>query len=214
MSYHRFLEWIPSTLLPLCLYLQHCCGDCCGVSFIDSTSLNVCHHCRIDRHQVFQGLAAWGKASVDCFFGLKLHLVVNAPGELLNLTVTPGNVDDRRPVPELLRPLFGKVFANRGYVSQPLAAQLLQDYGIEFFAKPQRNMKNRLMRLQDKLLTRKCCLIKTIIDQPKNISQIEHSRHCLLVVNCFAHLFCGLIAYLNRPKKPGLDLDDELTATA
>ncbi|ARI80007.1 hypothetical protein BH695_0726 [Microcystis aeruginosa PCC 7806SL] len=33
------------------------------------------------------------------------------------------------------------------------------------------------MRLQDKLLSRKRCIIDTIIDQLKNISQIEHSRH-------------------------------------
>lgn len=213
VSYHRFLEWMPSTLLPLCVYLQQCFGDCSGVSFIDSTSLKVCHNRRIGRHRVFDGLAARGKTSVDWFFGFKLHLVVNDSGELLNMTVTPGNVDDRRPVPELLQTLCGKVFADRGYVSQPLATQLWQDYGIEFFAKPRRNMKNRLMRLQDKLLTRKRCIIETIIDQLKKISQIEHSRH-RAPVNCFAHILCGLIAYCHRPKKPSLDLDNNLTPNA
>mgnify|MGYP003335318611 CR=1 FL=1 len=34
-------------------------------------------------------------------------------------------------------------------------------------------MKNQLMQLQDKLLSRKRCIIETIIDQLKNISQIE-----------------------------------------
>ena len=38
-------------------------------------------------------------------------------------------------------------------------------------------MKNKLMRLTDKLLARKRAIIETIIDQLKNISQIEHSRH-------------------------------------
>lgn len=213
VSYHRFLEWIPSTLLPLCAYLQHCFGDCSGVSFIDSTSLKVCHNRRIASHRVFDGLAARGKTSVDWFFGFKLHLVVNDRGELLTMTVTPGNLDDRRPVPALLQALFGKVFADRGYVSHSLATQLLHDYGIEFFAKPRRNMKNRLMRLHDKLLARKRCIIETIIDQLKNISQIEHSRH-RSPVNCFAHILCGLIAYCHRPKKPSLDLDNDWAATA
>lgn len=39
------------------------------------------------------------------------------------------------------RGLFGKIFADRGYVSQKLAAQLLADFGIQFVAKPRRNMK-------------------------------------------------------------------------
>lgn len=88
-------------------------------------------------------MAARGRTSVDWFFGFKLHLVVNEHGELLNLTLTPGNTDDRKPLAQLLKVLFGKVFADRGYVSSRLAQQLLQTWGIEFFAKPRRNMKNR-----------------------------------------------------------------------
>ena len=93
------------------------------------------------------------------------------------MSLTPGNVDDRKPVVDLLKDLWGKVFADRGYVSQKLATKLLKDLGIEFFAKPKRNMKNKLMRLHDKLLSRKRSIIETINDQLKNVSQIEHSRH-------------------------------------
>jgi hypothetical protein len=164
---------MPSTLLPLCVYLQHCYGDCTGISFIDSTSLKVCHNRRIKRHKVFKDMAARGKTSVDWFFGFKLHLVVNERGDLLNVTLTQGNIDDRKPVPLLLQDLFGVVFADRGYISQKLASQLLTDLGIQFFAKPRRNMKNKLMRLHDKLLSRQRSIIETIIDQLKNISQIE-----------------------------------------
>lgn len=123
------------------------------------------------------GIAQRGKTSVDWFFGFKLHLVVNEVGQLLNAQLTPGNVDDRRPIPDLLQGLFGKFFADRGGVSQKLANQLLEDFGIQFFAKPRRNMKNKLMRLHDKLLSRQRSIIETINDQLKNISQIEHSRH-------------------------------------
>lgn len=91
---------------------------------------------------MFKDLAARGKTSVDWFFGFKLHLVVNEFGQLLNVTLTPGNVDDRQPVADLLSELFGKIFGYRGYVSQKLASQLLQEFGIQFFAKPRRNMKN------------------------------------------------------------------------
>jgi transposase len=213
VSYNRFVEWMPSALLPLCVYLKHCFGSCTGISFIDSSSLKVCHNRRIRRHKVFQGLAARGKTSVDWFFGFKLHLVVNEQGELLNIQITPGNTDDRKPVEDLLKALYGKVFADRGYVSKVLAQRLFETYGIEFFAKPRRHMKNHLMRLTDKLLARKRAIVETIIDQLKNISQIEHSRH-RSPANFMVNVICGLIAYCHQPKKPSLNLDFVLPLSA
>jgi len=213
VSYNRFVEWMPSTLIPLCAYLRHCFGTCTGISFIDSTSLKVCHNRRIHTHKVFKPLAARGKTSVDWFFGFKLHLVVNDQGELLNVVLTPGNTDDRAPVPKLLRHLFGKVFGDRGYVSQKLAQQLWQQSGIQLVTKLKRNMKNRLMSLSDKLLLRRRAIIESIIDQLKNISQIEHSRH-RSPVNGFVNVICGLIAYCHQPKKPSLVIDQALPADA
>ena len=212
-SYQRFVDWIPSTLIPLCVHLKHGFGDCSGISFIDATALKVCHNRRINQHRVFDELAARGKTSVGWFYGFKVHLVVNEYGELLNMTLTAGNIDDRKPVPDLLAGLCGKVFADRGYVSKKLALQLLQDWGIEFFAKPKRNMKNALMKLSDKLLARKRSIIETVIDQLKNISQIEHSRH-RSPVNFMVNLMCGLIAYCHQPKKPALNLEWALPPAA
>lgn len=63
-------------------------------------------------HKVFKDWAARGKTSVDWFFGFKLHLVVNEQGELLNVLLTPGNTDDRKPMPRLLQQPFGKVFGD------------------------------------------------------------------------------------------------------
>ncbi|MBV5262372.1 IS982 family transposase [Cyanobacterium sp. Dongsha4] len=205
-SYQRFVQWIPSTIIPLCVYLKHCFGNCTGISFIDSTKIQVCHNRRIRQHKVFKNLAQRGKTSVDWFFGFKLHLVVNELGEIVNMSLTPGNVDDRKPVVDLLKELWGKVFGDRGYVSQKLATKLLKDFGIEFFAKPRRNMKNKLMRLHDKLLSRKRAIVETINDQLKNISQIEHSRH-RSPINFCVNILCGLIAYCHQPKKPHLSLE-------
>ena len=209
VSYQRFVSWMPSVLLPLCAYLRSCFGRCSGISFIDSTSLKVCHNRRIKQHKVFENLAARGKTSVDWFFGFKLHLVVNDTGELLNFTLTPGNTDDRTPVPKLLQQLFGKVFGDQGYVSQKLAKQLLKSTGVQLITKLRRNMKNRLLPLGDRLLLRKRSIIETIIDQLKNISQIEHSRH-RSPVNCLVNVVCGLIAYCHQPKKPSIAINYNL----
>jgi transposase len=205
VSYTRFVDFMPSALLPLCAYFQQTClGDCTGVSFIDSTSLDVCLNQRIASHKVFAGLAERGKTSTGWFFGFKLHLVINDRGELLRVYLTPGNVDDRNPVPKLLRKLFGKVFGDKGYISQPLREFLRQTFGVQLVTKLRSNAKNQLpMPLMDRILLRKRAIIESVIDQLKNISQIEHSRH-RSVSNFLVNLLCGLIAYAHQPKKPSL----------
>jgi len=133
-SDNRFVELMPSALVPWCGYLQTRKGACSGICLIDSTSLKVCHNRRIHSHQVFANCARRGKTSVDWFFGFKLHLVINDCGERLSLRLTPGNVDDRRPVPELVTDLFGKLFGDKGYISQPLFETLYDD-GLQLVTK-------------------------------------------------------------------------------
>lgn len=206
VSYTRFVEFIPSVLMPLCVYLRRSgFGTCTGISFMDSTALAVCKNPRIHSHKVFAGLAQRGKTSTGWFFGFKLHLVFNDRGELLNLLLTPGNVDDRQPVPKMVRKLFGKLFADKGYISKTLRAELLRTFNVQLVTGIRSNMKNALMPLMDKLLLRKRAIVETIIDQLKNISQIEHSRH-RSPANFLVNLICGLIAYCRQPKKPSLGL--------
>ena len=206
VSYTRFVEFIPSVLLPLCVYLRkHCLGICTGISFIDSTSLAVCKNPRIHSHRVFSGLAERGKTSTGWFFGFKLHLIFNDRGELLNLMLTPGNVDDRKPLPKMVLKLFGKLFADKGYLSKKLFEELLLTCNVQLITGIRSNMKNKLIPLMDKLLLRKRAISETIIDQLKNISQIEHSRH-RSPINFLVNLLCGLIAYCHQPKKPSLHL--------
>ena len=206
VSYTRFVEYIPSVLVPLLVYLRTCClGDCRGISFIDSTSLDVCLNQRIHSHKVFAGLAERGKTSMGWFFGLKLHLVANDRGELLQFCITPGNVDDRKPVRRLVKKLYGKLFGDKGYISQSLAQTLREMFDIHLITKLRKNMKGQLMTLSDRILLRRRAIIETIIDQLKNISQIEHSRH-RSVTNFFVNVLCGLIAYCHQPTKPSLGL--------
>ena len=206
VSYTRFVECIPSVLVPLAVYLRTCClGNCTGISFVDSTSLDVCLNQRIHSHKVFVGLAERGKSSMGWFFGFKLHLVINDRGEILQFCITPGNVDDRKPVPRLAKELFGKLFGDKGYISQSLAKSLSEMFDIQLITKLRKNMKNQLMNLSDRILLRRRAIIETIIDQLKNISQIEHSRH-RSVSNFFVNVLCGLIAYCRQPAKPSLGL--------
>lgn len=209
LSYTRFVELVPTLLVPLVAYLHTQFGPCTGITFIDSTKLVVCHNARIRPHRVFAGRAARGKTSTGWFYGFKLHLVVNDRGELLAFYLSAGNTDDRQPVPRLVRRLFGKLFGDKGYISQPLAQQLLVEQGLQLITRLRTNMRNRLMDVSDKLLLRKRALIETINDQLKNICQIEHTRH-RSPINFLINLVAGLIAYCHQPKKPSLHLDPYL----
>jgi DDE family transposase len=205
VSYQRFVSLIPGMLVPLLAYLQSRYGPCTGISFIDSTSLAVCESKRISQHRVFATDARRGKTSMGWFFGFKLHLAVNDRGDLLACCLTPGNVDDRTPVPQMVKRLRGKLFGDRGYISAPLTT-LLFEQGLQLITRLRKNMKDHLMPLSDKLLLRKRAIIESIIDQLKNISQIEHSRH-RSPTNFVVHVLAGLIAYSHQDKKPGLYLD-------
>jgi hypothetical protein len=204
VSYNRFVELLPGTRVPLCCFLVSRFGRCSGISFIDSTKMSVCHTRRIGSHKVMAEFAARGKTRVDWFYGFKLHRVINDPGEWLGVKMTAGNVDDRSPVLELARALFGKLFGDRGYISQTLFAQLWEQ-GVQLITKLRKNMKNKLMPLFDKLLLRKRAIIETVNDPLKNISQIEHSRH-RSPFNFFVNLLAGLVAYTFREKKPSLNI--------
>ncbi len=205
VSYPRFVALMPSALIPLCAYLGSLFGRCTGISFIDATPLAVCHNARIHQHKVFAGLAQRGKSSTGWFFGFKLHVVFNDHGELLDFMLTAGNVHDLKALPRLAKRLFGKLFGDKGYISAAMFRTLSESHAVQLITKLRRNMKNQLMPLADKLLLRKRAIAETIIDQLKNISQIEHTRH-RSPINFLVNLVCGLIAYCHQPIKPSLGL--------
>ena len=106
----------------------------------------------------------------------KLHLIINDRGELLAFKLTPGNVDDRKPVPDMTQNLVGKLFGDRGYISQALFEQLYEQ-GLQLITRRQKNMKQQLVKLTDKILLRKSSLIETVVVQKKlKVLKAAHSR--------------------------------------
>ena len=123
---------------------------------------------------------------------------------MLSFGLTPGNVDDRKPAPQMAERLWGKLVGDRGYISQPLFEQLFAR-GVQLITPLRKNMRNRLVVLADRLLTRKRSLIETINKQLKNVSQIVHTRH-RSPINFLVNLTAGLIAYTWQDKKPSIHL--------
>ena len=208
VSYNRFVELMQSVIMPMTIFAKTCClGSCTGISFIDSTPIRVCKNKRITRNKVFKDIATTGKSTMGWFHGFKLHIVINDKGELLSFAVTQANVDDREPLKNegFLNQIFGKLFADKGYISEKLQKLLFVD-GIELITSIRNNMKNSLMLMSDKILLRKRSVIETVNDELKNICQVEHSRH-RSVGNFITNLIAGIIAYHFLPKKPSIKFE-------
>ena len=208
LSYNRFVERQRKVALHLLMFLNICAlGKCTGISIIDSTPIVSCHIKRMHMHKTMRGLAAMGKCTMGWFFGFKLHLVINDKGEIIQWMLTPGNTDDRDPLKneKFMEKLFGKLFADRGYISQDLFEKLFID-DIHLVTKIKKNMKNSLMNIYDKICLRKRAVIETVNDELKNICQIEHTRH-RSVDNFVTNLISALIEYNFMPKKPQMNIE-------
>lgn len=204
LSYNRFVSLVPTVFAPLCAYLQSQKASFDGIGFVDSTPIIVCNPKRIYGHKVFKGLAEIGKTTKGWFYGFKLHLICNHCGELVSCQITPGNVDDRFPIPEMTKNLFGKLFGDKGYISKKLFEELFSR-GLQLITGIKGNMKNKLMPMFDKLILRKRSMIESINNQLKNVFQIEHTRH-RSPVNGFINIIAGVIAFTHHDKKPKLDI--------
>jgi len=130
-------------------------------------------------------------------------------GKSLILWLLTANTDDRTPLKtdHFLKKLFGKLYADKGYISKELTS-LLFEQGLHLVTGMKNNMKNSLMTMKDKILLRKRSVIETINDQLKNIAQVEHSRHRSFG-NFITNLVAGLIAYSFQEKKPSIKFETE-----
>lgn len=203
VSYNRFVELEKQVSVPLALFIKKVLlGKYTGISFVDSTPLRVCRNQRIHIHKVFKGIAQRGKCSMGWFFGFKLHLICNEKGEILNFMITPGDVDDRKPLEykAFVEFIYGKLVGDKGYIGKNLFQRLFVD-GIQLITKLKSNMKGALMSVSDKLLLRKRAIIETVNDELKNIAQVEHSRHRSFE-NFIVNMLGAIAAYCVFPKKP------------
>lgn len=202
VGYPRFVQMISEVFFPMFCFAQEHQGKLEGLYFVDSTVLTCCHIKRASSHKTFRGAAKWGKTTVGWFFGFKLHLVINHHAEIVAFRITAGNVDDRAPVPDLLKGKPGRAYGDRGYIGEKLFNILIEN-GILLFTRLKKRMKNKLMLQWDKMMLRKRAIIESTINLLKTSCQIEHHRHRSRW-NFLSHLLSGLSVYSLRVDKPRL----------
>jgi len=115
---------MPRLFTPFCVLMHSLSGEKTGIYVADSTKLAFCANQCIYRNRTFEGLATRGHSTMGWFFGFKLHVVMNHKGELTAIKITPGNVDDRAPLEEMVEGLKGKLLADKGYISKKLFERL------------------------------------------------------------------------------------------
>lgn len=204
-GYNRFVQLKPRMLLHLIFYLNMCrIGQLCGIYFADSTKLSVCHNRRIHSNRVFKGKAARGKTSTGWFYGLKLFLVINAFGEIMNAFFTMGNIADNNlaTMIKLFSKLKGWAFADKGFINQKAMEELLSK-GLHLVTGIRRNMKNKLILMEQKLLLQKRGIIESVNDILKSVCDIEHTRH-RSPINALVNLYAGLCSYTFLDRLPSI----------
>lgn len=99
--------------------------ECASFYLVDAKPIPLCHRLRHGRVRLLREDGAWfGKTSKGWFFGFQLHVLQHIDGRILNLVLTPGNVDDREPVLTLLEAADGGItLGDLGYRGRTRAAE-------------------------------------------------------------------------------------------
>ena len=202
VSYQRFVE-LKKRCLPYLELLLHICiknAIKTNIYFIDSTVLETTSDTYSVKAKYFQGKAAKGKKAKGYFIGIKMHLVINIHGEIISVQLTPGNVDDRVPVPELVNNLTGMIFGDKGYIKEELTKDL-KEQGLKLITPIKKNMKPIKLTRQETLLLRRRPLIESSFNYLKNKLKLTHTRHRSFA-NFVVHTISCLVNYCVSSAKP------------
>lgn len=209
VSYTRFLELKNEATFFMALFAKYKNQNkSTGLSYIDSTALKVSHVRRSNSHKTFKKIAKKGMTSMGWFYGLKLHIVVNHQGEIINFEITAGNVSDGNSdlIDRLTDNVTGILVADKGYIGR--AKDLLKK-GIKLLHKPRSNMKKVPIDPVDAALLKSRALIESVFGVLKSSFSLEHSRH-RTVLGGIVHIASTLVAYAFKPLKPSIKRPDDL----
>lgn len=125
------------------------------IKITDSTALPVCKNLRITSHKVMKRLATRSKTTTGWFYGLKLHVVTDEQGQLLQFIFSTAIIGDRQVLDKFLDILANTLLlADAGYVSKKLEKKALQRHNL-LLTCVRKNMKKLTTPLQIFLLNKR-----------------------------------------------------------
>jgi hypothetical protein len=102
-SYQQWIARLQALAIPIGVLLETTAQVAIGSArllFDRAKPWPVCHPVRHGRVRLLrQEGAYWGKTSKGWFFGFKLHGLRHIAGRIVNVALTPGNWDERAPLP-------------------------------------------------------------------------------------------------------------------
>lgn len=202
-GYKNFLQGVHRCLPLLMSVLQGLLFEAnrhsAPLGIVDSSPLPVCQNQWINRSRLFTGMAQRGKSSLGWFYGFKLHLALNHAGQLLGIQITTGNVNDRVPVPSLLKWFQGICLADAGYISRELS-QKLSRKGILLLTSLRKNMRGLMTQWQHLLLNQRGyveCIFSVLKD--KGMLYSTQARSLVgYMVNVLSCLFVYQVNAMNN----------------
>ena len=130
-------------------------------------------------------------------------MVINNLGQVMNFSFSPGNVSDSNPdlLRHVLLKLKGNCYGDKGYLSK-IFAELYQQ-GLKLVTKIRKNMKNKLMPIEERYHLFKRAVIESVFDILMTVFDIDHTRH-RSPRNAIAHMLGALAAYSFMEQKPAV----------
>ena len=163
-----------------------------AAKFVDSTKLEVCKIKRGFSYKVCKGIAKKSKSTMGWFIGFKLHIICNELMQILDLAITPANVDDRKGLKHMWVDIFGLIEADAGYVGKNIQNEALS-LQKQLLTGLRANMKKLLTKQQHTLLKLRQC-VETIFSVLKTRLGIE-STLPRSPLGFFSHYCWSLAAY-------------------
>ncbi|MEM1312239.1 MAG: IS982 family transposase [Patescibacteria group bacterium] len=112
------------------------------ITFCDSTKIEVCKIYREYRHRTMKLLATKSKSTTGWFYGMRLHVLCDQYGNLMQIKFTTATVGERKVLDDFLGKLNNCiVVADGGYVSSLLSQKTKRDSNNTLITAVRKNMK-------------------------------------------------------------------------
>lgn len=136
------------------------------------------------------------------FYGCKLHVLVDAQVQFIQTQLSNGHTSDIKILPKLAQGYIGKIFGDRGYISETLKEKLVKQ-DIELITYHRKNMRPVKLSSEDEMMLRQRNKIETIFSLLKQQYNLVSSRHRSIsgyLAGIYASLCAYQICHHNKPQ--------------